>query len=91
MIKPSIGRRVWFHPGGGYFGLQSLSDHQAFDAGVVFVWHDRCVNLLVTDHVGNTMPVQSVLLLQDDDTAAEGQAHATWMPYQVKAAAEAPA
>lgn len=84
MIKPTIGRRVWFWPN-GTTGMTLITggDQQPCDAGVVFVWNDRLVNLAVSDHVGANYSRTSVPLLQDDDPIPESGAYATWMPYQV--------
>lgn len=59
---------------------------QPFDAGVVLVWGDRLVNLLITDHQGYTHRRTSVDLLQEGDAVPETGGYATWMPYQAKAA-----
>lgn len=93
MIQPTIGRRVWFWPN----GVASLSNGarlsvinstplQPLDAGVVYVWSDRMVNLDVTDHYGHHHQATSVPLLQDDDPVPTTGAYATWMPYQASQA-----
>ena len=90
MIKPTIGRRVWYWPSAYDCGNGSVSppstmqaDHvQPCDAGVCYVHSDRLVNLTVADHNGNMHKRTSVQLLQDDDEIPVGQAYATWMPYQ---------
>jgi hypothetical protein len=81
MIKPTIGRKVWFTP---YSGMDARSDNShPLDATVTYVWHDRLVNLAVRSQSGDTIPGQtSVRLLQDDDEAPEGGYYAEWMPYQ---------
>jgi hypothetical protein len=91
VISPTIGRRVWFWPN-GCTAIGSCSNFvvidkaQAFDAGVVYVWNDRMVNLDVADHYGKHFPASSVPLLQDDDPVPEFGFYATWMPYQQQAA-----
>lgn len=81
MIKPTIGRRVWFFPASETY--MSIYDHAVpCDAGVVYVWGDRMVNLDVCDHSGHHWAVHSVKLLQDDDAVPTGEAYAMWMPYQ---------
>jgi hypothetical protein len=87
-IIPSIGRKVWFYDHSS--GMQRYSDNQAFDATVIYVWGDTCVNLRVTDHAGQTH-VRTSVPLRDP---AEGDVHgkelvATWMPYQVGQAKKA--
>lgn len=74
MIKPTIGRVVWFHRG-------SESQDQPHPAIVCYVHSDTCVNLAVFDANGNQYSVTSVTLLQDDDRATSGR-YAEWMPYQ---------
>lgn len=83
MIKPTIGRRVWFYPNGtAGMNLVTGSD-QPCDAGICYVWGDRMVNLTVADHAGVMHQRTSVPLLQDDDPVPTVGAYATWMPYQV--------
>lgn len=81
MIYPTVGRRVWFWPGNTTGRYNCIDPRQPFDAGVLFVHNERCVNLLVTDHAGFQFTQNSAQLLQDDDPAPEGP-HAAWMPYQ---------
>jgi hypothetical protein len=92
MIKPSIGRVVWFHPSITDHSLASGGD-QPLAALVSHVWSDTCVNLAVFDANGKPHGKTSVLLLQDDAIAPEGGYYAEWMPFQKGQAAkhEAPA
>lgn len=83
MIKPTIGRKVWWWQHG------ENNAQQPEDATVVYVHSDRCVNLHVIDHNGNARPVTSAHLVQPGD-GEEGASHAkpvacyaTWMPFQV--------
>lgn len=94
-ITPSVGRKVWYWP--SLYDLASphaSADNpmpgrgmrqvtgEAFDATVLCVHGDRCVNLLVVDHCGVTHYVPSASLMQPgDDKPAHG--YAEWMPYQV--------
>lgn len=84
MIKPSVGRVVWFTP---YTVLPAdflmIDAKQPCSASVAYVWNDRLVNLTVSDHYGYTHAFTSVRLLQDDDAKPEGGYFASWMPYQV--------
>lgn len=90
IIKPTIGRRVWYWPSPaeldktatGNFFPHVNDDFQALDAGIVYVWNDRLVNLVVTDHQGCSQARTSVRLLQEGESAADGEAYAQWMPYQ---------
>lgn len=91
MIHPTIGRRVWFWPNGttalsNGAPLSILDKTTPLDAGVVYVWNDRMVNLDVTDHYGHHHQATSVPLLQDDDPVPTTGAYATWMPYQASQA-----
>lgn len=92
MITPTIGRRVWYWPSKDDKDVMSVYEAdatgtvQACDAGVVFVWSDRLVNLAIADHNGNAHKRSSVQLLQDDDPVPENDGYAQWMPYQAKAA-----
>ena len=86
MIKPTIGRKVWFWPNGATSvemakPLAVLSPTQALDATITYVWSDVMVNLLVLDHYGNPHRATSVKLLQDEPAPAHG-AYCEWMPYQ---------
>jgi hypothetical protein len=100
MIKPTVGRKVWYRHdnapislGGGHFLRPAQISDQPMDATVVYVWDDRMVNLHVMDHHGNSFNRTSVKLLQDGDVPPMGSGYAEWMPYQqgqAKAAGEAP-
>lgn len=81
MIKPTIGRKVWFTP---YTGMDARMDPlQPLDATVTFVCNDRLVNLAVRSQHGASMPgCTFVPLLQDGDIPPEGGYYAEWMPYQ---------
>lgn len=82
IIRPTIGRKVWYTPTDFDGGLNSHSS-QPFDATVVHVWDDRCVNLFVLDHNGQSATRSSVRLLQPGDEVPAGGGYAQWMPYQV--------
>lgn len=101
IIKPTIGRRLWFWPAPASLDRSACAPRfkvidplQPLDAGIVYVWSDRLVNLSVTDHAGLIQAVTSVRLLQPGESANPGEAYAEWMPYQAaqnaKAAAPAP-
>jgi hypothetical protein len=90
MISPSNGRIVWYTPYKNEllspYGMVVQRDKEGnvmpLAADIVAVWGDRCVNLLVKDANGNTFPVTSRTLLQDDDARPEHGGYAEWMPYQ---------
>lgn len=85
MIKPTIGRKVWFW---------NVEKHeQPEDATICYVYGDSMVNLRVTDHQGVSRAETSVSLKQPEDTEWSGR-YAEWMPFQVgqaKAQEAAPA
>jgi len=75
MIKPTIGRVVWFWP------YNSTND-QPCDAGIAYVHGDRCINISYADSNGVMRNASSVPLLQDDDAAPADGFYCEWMPYQ---------
>lgn len=92
IIKPTVGRKVWYrHNGSGPIANvasvqlrpETRSD-QPMDATIIHVWDDRLVNLRVTDHVGNTFYSEGCNLLQFDDEAPLTGHYCQWMPYQVQ-------
>lgn len=98
VIVPTVGRKVWFYPGGGMWpaGMQVFpgTDYdggvqQPLDATIVYVHDDRLVNLRVIDHAGHAFPVRSVQLVQPGDECCGAGHRAEWMPFQVKQAGKA--
>lgn len=82
MIKPTVGRIVWFWRS-GYEG-RCLGADQPMAATVAFVHDDRRVNLSVTDHAGCVLPVDNVQLVQPgDDHPGNSRPWCQWMPFQV--------
>jgi hypothetical protein len=87
VIKPTVGRFVWFwdsaltaeHP-----------DGEPLAAIIARVFSDTCVNLCVFDSSGVPTSRLSVALYQDEGERPGG-AHASWMPYQKGQAAKAEA
>ena len=75
MIEPTIGRVVWYRPGG------SMVD-QPCAAIVAYVHGPRLVNLAVFDHNGNATRATSVTLVQEGDSMPQGP-FCEWMPYQI--------
>ena len=79
VIKPTIGRVVWFKAGGC---------DQMHPALVCYVHSDECVNLSVSDQNGNQYGQTSILLFHGDaDECPVGQC--CWMPYQKQQAEKA--
>lgn len=88
VIKPTVGRKVWYRPSA--FDLQGVGAMQVaiaggipqpLDATIIAVWGDRMVNLLVIDIVGKAFPKLSATLLQDGDASpllVGGGGYAEW-------------
>ncbi|MGN8004392.1 Gp49 family protein [Acidovorax sp. 22279] len=98
VIKPTVGRKVWFRPNGttdlqkpGTTERGRLNElhGQPLDATVTYVWSERMVNLSVLDHYGNPFIATSVNLLQPGDSTPATGFYAEWMPYQQGQAAKA--
>ena len=81
MIKPTVGRVVWFHPSG------SEPVHQPNAAIVAHVWSDTCINLAVFDANGVASNQTSVFLYQGEGERPSSL-YAEWMPYQQGQAAK---
>lgn len=97
MIKPTVGRVVWFwlegadpvaidlfhkaHAAGEWIGIQPQA------AIIAYVHGDYCVNLAVFDHDGIPQSRTSVPLWQGED-ARPAWMHCEWMPYQKGQAAK---
>jgi len=82
MIKPTIGRVVWFYkyvPGQGHKG--PLAAH------VCDVHSDQCVNLMVVSEVGVPRPELTVHLIQEGEESPKSD-YCGWMPYQIGQAAK---
>lgn len=91
MIHPTIGRRVWFRPDSAIIAVLAMTVHDVnapLDAGIVYVWNDRMVNLDVTDHAGKHHAITSVKLVQEGEDCPPSH-YAMWMPYQQKQNANA--
>lgn len=86
MIPPTIGRKVWYRPtdfdrtGMHFQEPAEGQEAQPFDATVVYVHHDRAVNIVGYDHNGYQFTRLGVRLLQDDDVAPESGGYCEWMP-----------
>lgn len=88
MIKPTVGRIVWFHPGSWHANTMTWFDHsQPMAATVVYVHGDRWVNLTVCDQGGQTHGLTNVTLVQEGD-ARPAEYFAEWIPFQKGQAAK---
>lgn len=81
MIEPTVGRVVWYRPGG------SMKD-QPCAAMVTYVHSPRLVNLIVFDPNGNPVPRTSITMRQEEDPVPQGF-FCEWMPYQIGQAKKA--
>lgn len=100
MIKPTVGRVLWYWP--SEYDCKNLhvfaydGSDQPFAATVAFVHSDRMVNLAIVDHNGMPFAKRSVTLLQEGDQQLERirdrvsdhAGYAEWMPYQKGQAAK---
>lgn len=84
IIIPTIGRRVWFRPDprSGASGFVCHDSSVPMDAGIVYVWSDRMVNLDVCDHAGNHHAFTSVPLVHSPFDAPPDGHYCEWMPFQ---------
>ena len=81
MIKPTIGRVVWF--------WENASQTQPMTGLICYVHSDTMVNLAVFDINGVPMSKTSVYLYQGFADSERPQGHfAEWMPYQKGQAAK---
>lgn len=82
MIKPTVGRVVWFYK------YNSTKGHQGpLAAHVCKVHSDSCVNLMVISELGTSYSKTSVLLVQENEEVPQNN-YCTWMPYQLGQAAK---
>ncbi len=79
MIKPTIGRVLWFTPSANDPDLMS---DQKLPAIVSYVWNDNLVNLAVFSANGIATGRTSVSLCQDNEPKPEFGYYCEWMPYQ---------
>lgn len=87
MIKPTVGRVVWFWPSKA---ADAQEPTQPYAATVAYVHSDTCVNLSVVDHSGRQFAATSVPLLKDGEVATTPTGYyCEWMPYQKGQAARA--
>lgn len=82
MIKPTVGRVVWFRPHNSEASLMALNGEEPLAAIIAKVWSDTLVNLSVIDANGHHHPRTSVQLRQEGAGWTEGS-YCEWMPYQI--------
>jgi hypothetical protein len=76
IIKPTIGRVVWFYPSEHKEGDQPCS------AQIAYVHSDTCINIGYFDHNGNAKQATSVTLFHGEGERPKSY-FCEWMPYQV--------
>jgi RecB family endonuclease NucS len=86
MIKPTVGRVVWYHPAAD--SRVPHSKEQPLAAIICFVHSDSMVNLSVFDSNGGQSQRTSVHLVQEGEDAAVDAEWCMWMPYQKGQAAK---
>jgi len=79
MIKPTVGRLLWFHRYGSAPALAAI---------VTWVWSDTCVNVAVFGQNGSPVlnPPTSVRLVQPEEPQPDTDSAVPWcewMPFQV--------
>jgi len=79
MIKPTVGRVVWYYPHGR---TQIDANEQPHAAIIAYVHGDDCINLAYFDSNGNAKAVTSVYLWQGVEPRPSF-GFAQWMPYQL--------
>lgn len=81
MIKPTVGRIVWYRPYAHELFVDDRKREEVrWPAIVVYVWRHDMVNLAVFDPNGALKPHTSVVLAQGDEEPGEGECE--WMPFQ---------
>ena len=93
MIRPTVGRVMWYRPGVHLAGLVAnpagLEGAQPLAAIVTYVWNDNMVNLAVFGHDGTVQARTSVPIVQDGSPwTADQSPYAEWMPFQKGQAAK---
>lgn len=92
MIKPTVGRVVYYKPDSTSLmdsSMEETVDGQPLRADIIAVHSDVSVNLSVTDSVGQTHVRIGVFFAHNtaDETTPDG-GYAYWMPYQLGQAAK---
>lgn len=90
MIKPTVGRVVWYTPAKDDYGRAQFacSFEQPLAAIIAHVHSDSMVNLTVFDANGASHGVCSVDLIQDGQPKPDHGRYCEWMPYQKGQAAK---
>jgi hypothetical protein len=79
VIKPTVGRSLWYYP--GIDPIARVGD-EPLAAILTAVLTDTDINLCVFDANGHPHPRQHVYLFQEGGRSPGEAGHAQWMPYQ---------
>lgn len=84
LIKPTVGRVLWFFPRLEWATAEGIVyvPGEPLAATIARVWGDRMVNLAFVDASGVSFNATSIKLLQENDAPPDGDHFAMWMPYQ---------
>lgn len=85
MIKPTVGRVVWYRPALHNAHAAAANENTRYAAMIAFVHSDNMVNLGILDPNGVHFNQTSVTLVSPGEPCNPGQCE--WMPYQVGQAA----
>ena len=89
MIKPTVGRVVYYKPRPQFDDEMVRVGEQPLRADVLAVNSDTSVNLNIIDAAGNHFAILDVFLVHDTTTVTdEDSGYAYWMPYQLGQAAK---
>lgn len=86
MIKPTVGRVVWFRPSESTIDVYGLGKDARLAAIITRVWNDARVALCVFNPDGIPMARTAVTLVQEGVAPFEEECE--WMPYQKGQAAK---
>lgn len=78
MIKPTIGRVVWFWP---KYNPEEYPDQQPYSAQIAYVWSDSLINIGYLDRYGVASSA-TIVYLWNGEGDRPACPHCEWMPYQ---------
>jgi len=86
IIRPTIGRRVWFWPNHDDITSKPTFTYddpsQPLDAGIAYVHSDKLINVSVADQDGSIHAVMGVPLIQAGEAPPDCGFYCEWMSYQ---------
>jgi hypothetical protein len=97
MIKPTVGRKVWFIPSDydiSMYDYAVLPDpyypsvNQPLDSTIVAVHSDTLINVSIIDARGELFFTETRLMQDGETILEENESYCMWMPYQVSQAAK---